>query len=118
MEQTHGQSEQLRQGMLKTAFEGRLVHQDPTDETAGDLLERIGKAKEKPIFKDPVTDDGTKKSLVGRVSVHKDKDGRIYCLDSTSTEKTAVDENLLRTIFIDGELKVDVTLEDIRLLKK
>ena len=31
----------LRQGILKRAFEGRLVPQDPTDEPAEKLLERI-----------------------------------------------------------------------------
>lgn len=31
----------LRQGMLKWAFEGRLVDQDPADETAGALLARL-----------------------------------------------------------------------------
>src|SRR5205807_998291 len=34
-------SERLRQGVLKRAFEGRLVPQDPNDEPASVLLERI-----------------------------------------------------------------------------
>ncbi len=34
-------SARLRQGILKRAFEGRLVPQDPTDEPAEKLLERI-----------------------------------------------------------------------------
>lgn len=41
------QSERLRQGILKKAFEGRLVPQDPTDEPAEKLLERIIEEKEK-----------------------------------------------------------------------
>src|SRR5262249_32577770 len=32
----------LRQSILKRAFEGRLVPQDPSDEPAAKLLERIG----------------------------------------------------------------------------
>jgi type I restriction enzyme S subunit len=34
-------AERLRQSILKRAFEGRLVPQDPADEPAGALLERI-----------------------------------------------------------------------------
>jgi len=35
------QAERLRQSILKRAFEGRLVPQDPNDEPAEKLLERI-----------------------------------------------------------------------------
>lgn len=37
------QSTRLRQSILKRAFEGRLVHQDPNDEPAEKLIERISK---------------------------------------------------------------------------
>jgi type I restriction enzyme S subunit len=39
------QSESLRQSILKKAFEGRLVPQDPSDPPASELLERIKKEK-------------------------------------------------------------------------
>ncbi len=41
------QAERLRQSILKKAFEGKLVPQDPNDEPAEKLLERIKMEKEK-----------------------------------------------------------------------
>ena len=41
IDQSLKQSEALRQAVLKTAFEGKLVSQDPNDEPAEVLLERI-----------------------------------------------------------------------------
>ena len=40
-EQSLKQSDRLRQSILKRAFEGKLVSQDPTDEPAEKLLDRI-----------------------------------------------------------------------------
>jgi len=40
------ESKRLRQSILKQAFEGKLVEQDPNDESAEILLEKIAKAKE------------------------------------------------------------------------
>lgn len=41
------QADRLRQSILKQAFEGKLVPQDPTDEPASELLKRIKAEKEK-----------------------------------------------------------------------
>lgn len=45
----------LRQAILKRAFEGRLVPQDPNDEPASELLKRIQaeRAKEMPAQRKP-----------------------------------------------------------------
>lgn len=47
IDQSLKQAERLRQSILKKAFEGHLVPQDPNDEPASDLLERIRAEKEK-----------------------------------------------------------------------
>lgn len=47
MEQSLRQAERLRQSILKRAFEGKLVPQDPSDEPAEKLLERIRAEKAK-----------------------------------------------------------------------
>jgi len=43
------QAEALRQSILKKAFEGKLVPQDPNDEPASVLLKRIRAEREKSI---------------------------------------------------------------------
>ncbi|MBN1547322.1 MAG: restriction endonuclease subunit S [Syntrophaceae bacterium] len=58
VDQSLKQSDRLRQSILKKAFEGKLVHQDPFDEPAELLLERIRAEKaameaEKKITKKP-----------------------------------------------------------------
>jgi len=47
VDQNLQKAEKLRQGILKKAFEGKLVPQDPNDEPAYKLLERIKAEKEK-----------------------------------------------------------------------
>jgi type I restriction enzyme S subunit len=49
VEQSLKQAERLRQSILKRAFEGKLVPQDPTDEPAEKLLVRIKVEKEKRV---------------------------------------------------------------------
>jgi nicotinamide phosphoribosyltransferase len=65
------------------------------------------------IFKDPKTDDGTKKSAKGLMQVYRDaKTGKLALKDQCTWEEEAQGE--LKTVFKDGKLVVDWTLAEIR----
>jgi nicotinamide phosphoribosyltransferase len=69
------------------------------------------------IFKDPITDDGTKKSATGLLSVFENEnDGTYELIDHCDwkTEKTGE----LRTIYLNGEFYNETTLTHIRSLLK
>ena len=61
-------AQQLKNAILQEAIEGRLVPQDPNDEPASILLERIRKEKER-LFSQGVL---KKKELLGREIVESD----------------------------------------------
>jgi nicotinamide phosphoribosyltransferase len=67
------------------------------------------------IFKDPVTDDGTKKSQTGRVVV-VEHNGKLHLIDGLglAQEQSYSDINLLRPIFKDGRQYNIQTLQEIR----
>jgi nicotinamide phosphoribosyltransferase len=64
-----------------------------------------------PIFKDPITDDGTKKSATGLLQVYKE-DGVIKLKDNCTWEEE--DQGLLLTIYEDGRFFNTTTLTQIR----
>lgn len=63
------------------------------------------------IFKDPKTDDGTKKSAKGLLAVYEENGTHIQ-KDQVSWED--VRNCAYKTIFVDGHLMVDRTLQEIR----
>ncbi len=67
--------------------------------------------EEREIFKDPKTDNGTKKSLKGLIAVHEEY-GKYVAEDQVSKE----DEKLgcLNTVYKDGKLVKNWTLSEIR----
>lgn len=65
----------------------------------------------KELFKDPVTDNGTKKSARGLLRVEKE-DGEFVLYDKQSVEQEQHGE--LRLVFKDSKLIVDDTLTSIR----
>jgi nicotinamide phosphoribosyltransferase len=65
------------------------------------------------IFKDPKTDDGTKKSARGLMKVsYNDQEKKYELKDQCTWEEEKQSE--LKTVFKDGKLMVDWTLQEIR----
>lgn len=73
------------------------------------------------IYKDPKTSDGFKKSQKGMVKVYRDENGKIKYKDGINSEMLMVNDefnscgdNMLQTVFINGTLVRDETLNEIR----
>ena len=64
------------------------------------------------IYKDPKTDDGSKKSAKGRTAVFKGEDGEYFLMDQASHDELYDCE--YDVVFSDGELLRDMTLAEIR----
>jgi nicotinamide phosphoribosyltransferase len=72
----------------------------------------IVNGKEREIFKDPVTDDGVKKSARGLIAVKKDEESGEYIM--LDRQKGPSDDCELREVFKDGNLLIEYSLEEIR----
>ncbi len=68
----------------------------------------------KAIFKDPKTDDGTKKSNFGRVKVFRGIEGDIYSVDERYSEEYRNMNCMMKTRYKDGERFNLQTLKQIR----
>ena len=66
------------------------------------------------IFKDPITDDGIKKSARGLLMVYKDENGEYILKDRCSWDDVNSDRNELKTIFKDGVFYNETTYSKIR----
>ena len=64
------------------------------------------------IYKDPVTDDGTKKSLKGMCAVLQKDDGEYFTITECSQEDE--DSGLLQVIYEDGKFYNTTTFKQIR----
>jgi nicotinamide phosphoribosyltransferase len=72
------------------------------------VMSRVGRE----IFKDPITDDGTKKSATGLLCVTLNEEKEIQLVDKVDWETEC--EGLLETIYQDGEFFNITTFEEIR----
>ncbi len=76
-------------------------------------VEENGNVVGREIYKDPVTDDGTKKSAKGLLKVQRNQyDEQLELVDCVDWERES--EGELQTVFKDGKLIVDQTLSEIR----
>ena len=66
-----------------------------------------------PIFKDPATDDGLKKSAVGLLRV-VEKDGELVVEQNCTWEQVESEENMLKPLFLDGKVLNVKTFAEIR----
>jgi len=71
---------------------------------------------ETAIFKDPKTDNGLKKSLKGRIAVLRDPAGELFAIDEQSDYELRMlgDENLLKTVWKDGEFVREYGFDEVR----
>ena len=94
---------------------GSYTYQYNTRDTFGFAMKSTAvviNGEERAIFKDPKTDDGTKKSNTGGVAVQRTQDGSLVCVDGLPINHDEPD--VMRTIFLNGELVVNDTLANIR----
>jgi nicotinamide phosphoribosyltransferase len=94
---------------------GSFTYQYNTRDTFGYALKStlaVINGDEKMIFKDPKTDDGTKKSQKGAVGVFQGGDSLVWRDEMTLNQK--IEGDLLQEVFRDGKLLVDDTFENIR----
>jgi nicotinamide phosphoribosyltransferase len=66
----------------------------------------------RPIFKDPITDDGTKKSATGLLAVYENSIGSLSLRDQV--DWATENKSLLQTIYKDGKFHNQTTLTEIR----
>jgi nicotinamide phosphoribosyltransferase len=74
---------------------------------------------EKAIFKDPKTDNGTKKSLKGRIAVVRNEDtGELVAIDSLNPNAderwNIYDKSLLTTVWKNGKFVKELSFDEVR----
>ncbi|WP_196895673.1 nicotinate phosphoribosyltransferase [Aureivirga marina] len=93
---------------------GSFTYQYNTRDTFGFAMKTTYvevNGEKRNIFKDPITDNGTKKSAKGLLKIYKEN-GKICFKDACTEEEEK--EGLLETVFKDGVLVKEMTLDEIR----
>lgn len=97
--------------------QGSFSQQMVTRDTWGMALKCIAQQRSGElveISKDPITDDGTKKSAKGLTVVYKDENGEYYLKDRATLGEVLSDDNQLKVRFRNGEYFNQTTLTEIR----
>lgn len=98
---------------------GSFTYQVNSRDTFGQAIKATWaqvNGEERLLFKDPKTDDGTKKSQRGRVAVVKIND-ELYLtdgLDKKTYEANFTNIDLLEDVFVNGELVKETSLQEVR----
>lgn len=94
---------------------GSFTYQHNTRDTLGTAMKAtyvVVDGKGRAISKNPITDDGTKKSATGLLRVGKLPDGALYLEEDVDGVTETCGE--LKTVFIDGKITRRHTLAEIR----
>lgn len=98
---------------------GSYTYQYVTRDTLGYAIKSTSvtiDGVEHSIFKDPVTDDGVKKSNCGRVSVFRDEETKNIVVIDKNSNPIDIKRNisLLKDLFLDGKLLSETDLNGIK----
>lgn len=122
-------AEAIVEGLAKKGFAstnvvfgiGSFTYQYNTRDTFGFAIKAthaVVKGEERMLFKDPKTDDGTKKSQRGRVAVVKDESDEIKLIDGLTmgdyVSQGFEQSDMLKPVFYNGTLISEQSLSDIR----
>lgn len=99
---------------------GSYGYQYQTRDTFGFAMKATNvtiEGEDRAIFKDPITDNGLKKSLKGRISVHEDAErpGALFAADDEVTvEDLDLNPDLLETVWKDGQFVKRIGFDEVR----
>lgn len=95
---------------------GSFTYQFVTRDTFGSAIKAtfgIVDGGNRELYKDPKTDDGTKKSARGLIRIDRDFNGD-YCLHDQQTWEAEA-RGHLETVFIDSRMQAEQSIDDVRL---
>jgi nicotinamide phosphoribosyltransferase len=94
---------------------GSYAYQMVTRDTFGSAVKMtyvVVNGKGREIFKDPKTDDGTKKSAKGRLAVGNMADGTLYRIEGATDEEIA--RSVIQPVWENGKFLKEYSFADVR----